>query len=592
MATRVISAIEFIQELNNLETGGEAIISDFEVHGIVTINPENFKGRQINIFSCKFIDRLGFIHVDNLGISIEGCEIGALSFIHDTIREGENELLGEGFIVLYNTKINGRLIFNECNVVNGIRIYGKSEIESLEIFKTSLKNFNIGGSEINSNLIITESEFTSEFTLAEVTIGHRAIITRTRFGRMAFNKSTIASLEMGGCTTKSEFVFLRTTVIGDVTIFGIRNFSDSISPSFTIIDSLFKKNIEITCIENTPPNGFQNIHIRASQFENGLTIKGWKNLSTIANVNINCSRQLTGEISLQNFIITDTQIKGINSDASIIFDNVQFVKLSLSNFTNNGNLQFINISPIDSPDTKLLIENSHLGKTQFASTNLANFSSILIENSNLTDISASTTKWFSLTQLRANWPKKKWFKTFRMAVPVSMRALYLHHCRQQRELFRQLKFAMEKQGDRIQSLEFKQYEMIAYRNALNLSKGKIGERLIMWVNRSNSYGQNWWKPVLWAIGITALFYFLITTAQSPDINGVEFSRNGANRLWSTLWKNLGVFFQMLNPVHLIDKMSEGAQEINKMTYFLDYLYRIIISYLIFQTISAFRKYVK
>jgi len=151
---------------------------------------------------------------------------------------------------------------------------------------------------------------------------------------------------------------------------------------------------------------------------------------------------------------------------------------------------------------------------------------------------------------------------------------------------------MEKQGDRIQSLEFKQYEMIAYRNALNLSKGKIGERLIMWVNRSNSYGQNWWKPVLWAIGITALFYFLITTAQSPDINGVEFSRNGANRLWSTLWKNLGVFFQMLNPVHLIDKMSEGAQEINKMTYFLDYLYRIIISYLIFQTISAFRKYVK
>jgi len=196
-----------------------------------------------------------------------------------------------------------------------------------------------------------------------------------------------------------------------------------------------------------------------------------------------------------------------------------------------------------------------------------------IHDSNLVDISASSIKWFEYKQ-------------------VNQHAKTIEDHKQKRELFRQLKFAMEKQGDKIQSLVFKQYELIAYRQELHSSIGRYDEKFIMLLNRSNSYGQNWWKPVLWAIGFTSLFYYLITIFQSPEISGMDFSGAGVSHLWYILWKNFGVFFQMLNPVHIIDKISEGAQYISKMTYFLDYLYRIILSYLIFQTISAFRKYVK
>ncbi len=298
-------------------------------------------------------------------------------------------------------------------------------------------------------------------------------------------------------------------------------------------------------------------------------------MSKIDTLDIFCSKNLSGKIAFNKFNIDDAHITGTNFDTPLIFDDLTFSNLGFDYFTNESSLQLIDVRSSENKPTKLKIENTHMGKAQFLSTNFRTFTLVTIENVNLTQISSSLVTWFEMKQLDPNVNGSQDFY------------------KKRRELFRQLKYAMEQQGDRIQSLVFKQYEMISYRREINsFPVHTLGERFIMCVNRSNDYGQNWWRPVLLTLGFTAIFYYFITIIQSPQIGSLEISRQGIANLSCSLSKNFGVFFQMMNPAHPTDIISEGNKEIYRTSNFLDFIYRIILSYLIFQTISAFRKYVK
>jgi hypothetical protein len=574
-----ISSTEFIRRLNEAIVDGSANIAGLEVSGMVNINDQTYVGKQILLFQCKFPNSLAFTNLNNfINITIEGCEINSLLFNRINVKDGDGEFLDEGEIGLFKNKIN-RLRIKDCKIDKTLNILWNPQIEYLQILKSSFDVLNIGHSEIQNNITVTECSITNELLLSDLEIKPRTIITKNRFGSIKFAKSQHNnSIEIIGGEIRETLDFYQVTIDAEVTIINITSSSNNEEPISCVYfrDSIFRKSVSVSYPTENSCKGFQQILLRATSFENGIAIKGADSQNPpcdINNIRIDCSRKLTGEISMQNFKPVNTYINGINSDASIIFNNFLMEKLTLSDFTNSGGLQFIGMSTSHNNNSSLVIENSNIGKTQFSSTNFSNFNSILIRDSNLVDISTSSIKWFEYEQ-------------------INQRAETIEDFTQKREIFRQLKYAMEKQGDRIQSLVFKQYEMIAYRQELHSSTGRYDEKFIMLLNRSNSYGQNWWKPVLWAIGFTALFYYLLTISQSPEISGIDFTRGGVSHLLDVLWKNFSVFFQILNPVHVIDKINEGAKDISKMTYLLDYFYRIILSYLIFQTISAFRKYVK
>jgi hypothetical protein len=72
----------------------------------------------------------------------------------------------------------------------------------------------------------------------------------------------------------------------------------------------------------------------------------------------------------------------------------------------------------------------------------------------------------------------------------------------------------------------------------------------------------------------------------------DFVNNITNTM-KTLYHYKKIMVQMLNPVHSLKSLFNVEEaEISGWVHFWDYFYKIVLSYFIFQTISAFRKYSK
>jgi hypothetical protein len=578
-----VTAEEFVKRLNIAGKRGHAFVRNLSVNqGAVWITDKNidFDG-PIQIIECKFATSLFFSNLTKAeAIVVQKCIANYFHFINVQL-SFTNRTIHSGTLIITESIARLETLIDNCDISKGVEITDNSTL-------TQLKITNSVFSAPNGQILVANSKILKDVVLSHCTIefiihfdssiiNDRTIIENISCKKMIFNKSQHMSfVGINTIDIKENISFLGAIIEGEVTLQKIKaseSNQKNLSSLYFSNFSTFKKTCKLFIApdEDVP---FQVISIDNTSFGDGFDCigRGGEKNSRINRLHINCSRNVSGNLRFEAIEIPNLSLMGINTDASIIFSHVLFQTVKLSDFTNLGMLQFVHVGTISNETSHFIIARADLGKTQFSNVSFTDFT-MSINDSDITNILSSSVKWFHYKQLNEN---------------IHTQENYL----QKREIFRQLKFAMEKQGDRIQSLVFKQYEMIAYRQEVHASKGRWDERFIMLVNRSNSYGQNWWKPILWAIGITVLFYYFITIAQSPDINGIQLSGVGASRLGNVLWKNFGVFFQMLNPVHLIEKINEGAQEISKMTYFLDYLYRIILSYLIFQTISAFRKYVK
>ena len=190
-----------------------------------------------------------------------------------------------------------------------------------------------------------------------------------------------------------------------------------------------------------------------------------------------------------------------------------------------------------------------------------------------------------------------------------------------RETFRILKQAFSKNGNEIDSLEFRKREhntffyellnniknIILPTNINNLSrvkyfefyfkkifnkKSKIRSRvyvlfeniqnfIILLLNFiSNYFGVSWITGMIFILSVGGLFFLLSIT----EIEEYHFTLD--YRKWET--EHLKYFLEFLNPTHKFDYI----QEVNLSTkfYFFDFIGRIFVGYGLYQFIQAFRKY--
>lgn len=59
-----------------------------------------------------------------------------------------------------------------------------------------------------------------------------------------------------------------------------------------------------------------------------------------------------------------------------------------------------------------------------------------------------------------------------------------------------------------------------------------------------------------------------------------------------VWHNLKMWVVLLNPAHRIKDLSEKVDTYPSVVYLFDLLSRVVVSYFLFQMISAFRKFSK
>jgi hypothetical protein len=110
------------------------------------------------------------------------------------------------------------------------------------------------------------------------------------------------------------------------------------------------------------------------------------------------------------------------------------------------------------------------------------------------------------------------------------------------------------------------------------------DRIILWTNYiSNDFGLNWFFALAWLIGLTLIWY----TSIKLCLGYTCFD-------YKLIADEVGRFLLFINPIHQFDKLFE----IGKMnTYlggalFFDGISRITGAYLLYQFVSAFRKYSK
>lgn len=150
-----------------------------------------------------------------------------------------------------------------------------------------------------------------------------------------------------------------------------------------------------------------------------------------------------------------------------------------------------------------------------------------------------------------------------------------------KENYRQLKMVAAKNEDSVTKFDFQELEMDENLEILKKEK-KYLDVFILWTNKhSNSYGNNWLKSLVYIILINIIFFTIIRYIQGYTIFDKKI-----------ILEEIGSYFLFINPVHrFIDVFAEEPLAY-KNTLFWDSISRIFNAYLIFQFISAFRKFNK
>lgn len=147
-------------------------------------------------------------------------------------------------------------------------------------------------------------------------------------------------------------------------------------------------------------------------------------------------------------------------------------------------------------------------------------------------------------------------------------------------IYRHFKFVAVSNKDKPNQLKFHSLEMYAYYKSLHTITN-FNDKAILWVGRvTNYFGLNWILPVVWYIGITILFYSIIYL-KTEGVHPTHF-------LCMYAEVDLGIMF---NPAHKFSSY-QTIEYLNSFWVMLDNFLRIFQGLLVYQTISAFRKFFK
>jgi len=572
-----MTANQFITEI--LKSGTPLTISGETISGQVDIQT-SLVATGIIIEDCIFEDGFFIENIDlNCGIKFIGCDFKKnLSINNCTARNYDQAFNFDSYHIEFkDTKIQG-LYFNGNNQIErGVRISEKSEIKRIQV-RTLISNkgsFAIEDSSIEGIIDISQAQLNGDFSIRNnSTIKEKVRVENLRAGSIVF--------------TDSDFlkdIHIWAGNIGSLT-FNDGKFEDDLSISavpissyLTVIGTEFKKSISFNIQDDTnnKTGKLTKVYIQSGKFGEQFIINGGNN--EIDKLTIDTSKQLEGDLYFNSCNIIQSKVSGNNYNSNIVFNHSNFNKLNFDFFNNYSTVSIISAKSFNE-ESELIIAHSNLGKTHLFNTFLNTFNKVGIYNSVLTEIITANVTWFKDENLNPDISESSGNYTYK------------------KEIYRQLKFALEKQGDRITSLKFKALEMSAFKSE-SFSKVKKYKRIfnidrfVLWVGQSNNFGQHWLKPALIAIGFTLFFYALMIVGLSDNLSYIpNLSCESIRETTRTFWDNAYAIPQLLNPTHILSRVFKGYPEIGFLVYLWDYLLKIILAFFIFQVISAFRKYMK
>lgn len=600
-----ILADNFISKLNDV--GNIVYLNDFEVNGAVEINAELINCKGLYFQDCTFNDIL----------SISNCELDNDIVFHKcTFLNGINlKSINVGYHERNRFEIINSISIIECKIEQNFHIINCILQRSFHIINSEIQRLFLQQiSTINEGVRIESSTIHEWFDCnnlrlqGSLDISKCIIHTKTRF--QDTHASYITFIE----NTFTKDLWVTGGLLENGVIFNDGEFEDNITLDavnakkiLSIISGKFKESVSVS-YRNTTNNlegSFQEIYIQSANFENGLYIydSDLLNPSRLNSIVIPFNAQLNGKISIDNLKVKLVKFSGTNFNSNVALNNIKPQQILFDRFSNYSDIQFADFRADHDCESEFIINRSFLGKFQLLNASLESFNKVEIINSNFSDIATSSVRWFEDSQLVVghNTPEITYLQRIKLnflMIFTNLQRLDINvvNATKRQEVYRQLKVAMEKHGDRIQSLKFKQLEMKYYGKLLQYTKSFWDlDRLILMSNLTNNHGKNWFKPVLLAIILTVPFYILMMASMSPDLNlSPASSVHDLEITYSVLCNNLDIYMQLFNPARLLIRIIPENSNliIYPLTHFFDILHRIVLSFLIYQTISAFRKFSK
>lgn len=569
-----ITAKQFILKLVKDELKGKEWIVKDEL-----IIDSTVKFDKLHLKNITFQEKvkIGYSTIQ-FGLFFENCEfikpVSIDRLVCDAYSHNENI---ENCNVLFSScKVSYIHISNQSEFLRDIIFKNKCEIENLLITETKISSG--GGIKLNDSSI------------------NNLLDLATIFGDIQISNSKIHTCRVASCTgnfsivksTFNDWVKIWNLECPNSLIFNYNIFKDTVDiegsriKHLSIIGDTFQKKIKLENRDtsNGLPTYLNELFIREAKF---LEIGVFDGLGEQINkITIPNSPKFQGVLKIEKWKVGELDVNGINQNLKLILSQIIVKRIFMIGFTNYGDITFERCSadntnfktPLDL-ESSIMLAHADLGKTKFIEFDFNSFDFIAVDNSSINEIYTSNVTWFKEDKLKVQDPLDDKLKI----------------AQRKREVYRQLKQSLRKNGNQIDSLEFQAREMKAYHNELDKREEgySFWDKVIMWVNMSNDYGLNWIKPVVIVICITLIFYTIMLPLFSQDLSyTVAENWEEVNNTFSQWFKNFDVFWQMFNPARKFTNLYGEVQ--SNWLQFLDLFHRIILGVLIFQIIKGFRKF--
>ncbi|WP_207494894.1 hypothetical protein [Aridibaculum aurantiacum] len=289
-----------------------------------------------------------------------------------------------------------------------------------------------------------------------------------------------------------------------------------------------------------------------------------------------------------------------SASVSLSVEDVSVNSISFYRYRNEKSLRLSNLKSFetDHPSQFSVVE-SYLGKAEFYSINFEEFRSINFLDAHFVDtifvnarfsnsinaykgrlVGKSEEERALIKKIKLLEQKRsvfrKWFK--RPSYDPSIIAYY----EKKREILRQLKYALSKQGDTINEQRFHSLEMKAHDRSLTWRKNFWTKLIIKASSWTGDFGQSIWRPFLFLLaGHLLLFYLLLLCGMFS-----HFYFSWAQRTMDGFWLGFHEYFKLINPLRKTDETFAGGFIL------VDILMRVWASYMIYNIIRASRRFIK
>lgn len=372
-------------------------------------------------------------------------------------------------------------------------------------------------------------------------------------------------LTFQSCHFETDLIFP-----GSCTVNGILEIQEIFCKgSLTFMGGNFKK-IRISFRE------LDKLKISGGKFEE-MFIGYFIGSTEISDILILYKKDPLGEIIIKDYEIANFYITGNIENNKLYLEDISCRIFTLDQFSNSdkGSVKFVNLKASKKLNqgeiSSFSILRSNLGKAEFYRLDLTGFKEVNIWDTHLLETIFTNIKWKTpITNLfPPDDPNRKIQKDKRESIL------------QIKETYRQLKYAVSKQGDTVQEAFFYGEEMKTYSKSLSF-KNKFEDKLVIKASKCfSNFGQSFLRPLLWLLFFHQLFLLILIYFFEYKGLKIDF-HNPTLPAFNTA---AGEYFRLLNPVH-------KSEDFTGWMNFWDIWIRVSSSFFIYNLIRATRKFIR